>query len=364
MQKIDLREVKKIAIFCLSGMGNILLFTPTLKLLHQIFPKAEIQLITIREANYQILKNCPFIKVIYLKQKKYNGMLDNLKVLLKCLKLRKENYDLSYAIFPSNRLHYNIISFYLGAKHRLSFKYDYQNIKTLSFLNNHFIPLDHSLHDVEQNAKLISFLCGKEFDVNEYSTEFWSSEADRVNGKALFEKVTKGSGKKILAYHPVCFPDMLYKRWPLENFACLIDKISEQEKCHQVLIGTDEDRKDIESIVKKCKSDPITLIGKPLLEIAEFLKYCTLMISNDSGLMHLAVASGTKALGLYGPTMDSRTRPWGDKGFFIASPYRPRPCRKYPFSKGEFPKCCKNNECMRQITPDAVLAYIKDNIKL
>ena len=64
----------------------------------------------------------------------------------------------------------------------------------------------------------------------------------------------------------------------------------------------------------------IDLFGQELLSVAAVLGRCALFIGNDSGLMHLAAASGVPTLGLFGPTREAHYAPWGPNGAVLRTP--------------------------------------------
>ena len=55
----------------------------------------------------------------------------------------------------------------------------------------------------------------------------------------------------------------------------------------------------------------IDLVGQPLPVAAACIEQCALYVGNDSGLMHIAAATGTPTLGLFGPSPETRYGPWG-----------------------------------------------------
>jgi ADP-heptose:LPS heptosyltransferase len=61
----------------------------------------------------------------------------------------------------------------------------------------------------------------------------------------------------------------------------------------------------------------IELFGKELATVAAYLKRATLFIGNDSGLMHLAAAVGTRTLGLFGPGYEDIYGPWGPNTAYV-----------------------------------------------
>jgi heptosyltransferase-2 len=101
------------------------------------------------------------------------------------------------------------------------------------------------------------------------------------------------------------------KRWPIKKFEQLIDIIQEREKTAIVVFGGAED-KEIGSVLKKAKN-VIDFCGKSsLLETAYLISRGRMLISNDTGLMHMATAVQTPVLAIFGSTVR-------ELGFF---PYR------------------------------------------
>lgn len=359
----DPSEIRKIAIVCLAGLGNIILFTPALMRLHAMFPKSEIYFLTIREANYEFLKACPFVQPVLLR---FKSERDNWGVLDQCRKLgRKLNFDLSLTVFPANRVHNNIVALLLGAKFRIGFDYGAGGWKKFSFLQNVLLKCDPALHDVEQNLSMIGLLetvfCGQHTPAEQVKLRVWSLEHQQARGQRLLEPLC-ARGQKIIAFHTVCFPDMKYKRWPPEYFSSLIDLLFEKHQTTNVLLGAEVDKDELFELARLCRNRPEIIVGEEIGTVGEFLQGCDAMVSNDSGLMHLAAAAGIKTVGIFGPTMDSRTRPWGKDAHAIVSGNPYRPCRLYPFASDLFPQCCDRSSCLREITPEQVLAFMEQKL--
>jgi heptosyltransferase II len=352
-------SIERVAVLCLSGLGNTILFIPTLRRLREMLPQAQIDFICARRANYALMRECPWVRAILLEQRKFNAPIDNVKLLLKAASLRRNRYDVSIGVFPTNRIHYNILACAIGAKTRIDYSYPTQRWWHLPFLQDIRIPIDSSLHDVLQNSRTLRPLGCEE--VSNLSLELWTPPEAAARARALRREI--GAETPLISYHPVCFPDMTYKRWPPEHFANLIDLIAERvPQATHLLFGEGDDRSYLESLRAHCQSDRVhALCGEGLYVVAELLRESVLMISNDSGLMHVASAVGTPTAGLFGPTMDSRTRPWGVHAYAICSPDRRRPCRTYPFAPDRFPNCCRRYECMSEITPEGVMAFLEEH---
>ena len=112
------------------------------------------------------------------------------------------------------------------------------------------------------------------------------------------------------------------KQWPIENFAELAQRLT---ATGGVMAGAAvlviADGKEREQILPLLQSIPdanrVELLGYELAVVAACLKRATLFVGNDSGLMHLAAAVGTKTLGLFGPGYEDIYGPWGKHCAFV-----------------------------------------------
>ena len=93
------------------------------------------------------------------------------------------------------------------------------------------------------------------------------------------------------------------KRWPAEYFAALIKHVTSMPQTHVALFGGPQDRPIAEAITAAAGVPVLDLIGQtPLQDLPAYLERCTVVVSNDTGPMHIAAALGKPILVLYGPT--------------------------------------------------------------
>jgi heptosyltransferase II len=111
------------------------------------------------------------------------------------------------------------------------------------------------------------------------------------------------------------------KRWPVENFAATIDHISKRVgQCHWIVFGGTEDMKLCEQISNRAGANVINVAGQTTLrELLALLKLCKVVITNDSGPMHVAAALGTPVVVPFGSTSPELTGPGlpGDPWHFL-----------------------------------------------
>jgi ADP-heptose:LPS heptosyltransferase len=101
------------------------------------------------------------------------------------------------------------------------------------------------------------------------------------------------------------------KRWPIERFRYVWESLAEAGfPC--ILIGGPEDRVLCEEAAASSKNPPTVFAGKlSILQTGAVLQRATLLVTNDSGPMHLAGAVGCPVVALFGPTRAERYRPYG-----------------------------------------------------
>jgi lipopolysaccharide export system permease protein len=117
------------------------------------------------------------------------------------------------------------------------------------------------------------------------------------------------------------------KRWPAERFAAMIDRLTAPDApgatLAVTLLGAADERWLIDAVLRRLAERPgirrpLVVLGEARLPVvAAILERARLYIGNDSGLMHLAAASGAPTVGLFGPTPATRYRPWGERTLVV-----------------------------------------------
>ncbi len=139
----------------------------------------------------------------------------------------------------------------------------------------------------------------------------WVSDADRHLAEQFIPE-----GPPVLAVGPTA--NWRAKTWRPEYFAELIERLTGPTGIlpggRVALFGRDDERPMAHRLIEAIPAERcIDLIGKlDLLTASACLARCTFYVGNDSGLMHLAAASGVPTLGLFGPTREQLYAPWGE----------------------------------------------------
>ena len=148
------------------------------------------------------------------------------------------------------------------------------------------------------------------------------------------------------------------KQWPVEHYAAVANEMINQG--HQVwLFGSAKDKETTETIKSLVnldnQSSVFNLAGETsLIEAVDLLAACKMVVSNDSGLMHVAAAVGCHVIGVYGSTSPKYTPPLAKKVDIVGTNIECRPCFKRECPLGHL-------KCLEELEPALVLAKLMTN---
>jgi lipopolysaccharide heptosyltransferase II len=149
------------------------------------------------------------------------------------------------------------------------------------------------------------------------------------------------------------------KRWPAEHFAQLLGlAAAARPDLRFAVLGSAEDQPLAQAIARASSQRCLDLTGKlSLPEMVECIRLSELMVTNDTGPMHVAAALGKPVVALFGPTDPSWTGPYGQLEHVMQLALPCVPCRKSDCTY------VKKFECLRGITPEAVFKAVLARLK-
>jgi lipopolysaccharide heptosyltransferase II len=336
-------DVKKILILRLSSIGDILLTTAFIRQVRNKYPTARITYIVKKEFQSLLSYNPHINKIIaFDPATKMSGLKDLNRLI------QKENYDLIFDLH--NNLRTNRLL--AGLKSRNIFKIKKSKIKraALVFLK---VNLYKTIKSIPERYLEV----GKKFGIQDdgQGLELFLSTNNAEDNLEILEIYDLIPGQFICIGPGAAH---FTKMWPVENYQKLIKKICEETNYKIIILGSPQEKGLIKGI--EHLKNVVELSGQlSLLESASIIKASAGLISNDSGLMHMAVALKKPVVSIFGSTVK-------ELGFF---PYRAdatiiehdlwcRPCSHVGRNKcplGHF-------KCMRLTSTERVFEKVKTKL--
>jgi 3-deoxy-D-manno-octulosonic-acid transferase/heptosyltransferase-1 len=361
-----------ILIVKLSAIGDVIHTLPSLAALRRRYPDADITWV-VEEAAADLLIDHPHLDRVLISRRKSwlrdlrrGRAVEALREMRAFLReLRSRPYDLVidfHGLFKSA-----VIVLLSGGKRKLG----YDSMQEASGLfYNEKIPEAMGKHAVDRYLDFVRYLegsgsetlclgeapefkiaIGRETPAHRIALQGKPSEGIEAAG-GRGDGTESGGGRKadspFVAVSPVAFWET--KLWEDEKFAELGDRIRRELGIGVVLTGSEAG--PLERIKTRMKTAAVNLGGQTTLrELAALYRDASLVITTDSGPMHLAAATGTPVVALFGPTDPARTGPYGSGHRIVRRGISCSPC---------FRKQCEAPRCMTEITVEDVFAAVKE----
>lgn len=348
----------KILVIALSGIGDALMFTPALKLLREEQPDAQIDTLVMYKGSEEILKPNPDLNdVLYFDFLK-EGRTKSLKYIFKL----RGKYNSSINVYPSNRKEYNLISYLIGARKRVSVEYKRDDSQNLGFLNNIRVPENDETHNVVTNIKLCEALLNKTVSAELPLQVYLSNEEKIFAEDYLLHNGIRGEDI-LVGFHPGCstIKNHIKRRWEPEKFAALGNTLVENYNAKILIFGGPDESELKEEIKDKIKSGcAIVVATKNLMKSAAIMERCNVFVTNDSSQMHIAAALGVKTVAIIGPTNTNYIFPWKIEHKIVSLGLDCSPC----FFYSPKPLFCSRDDvqfkCIKHLTVDMVYNALKE----
>jgi heptosyltransferase II len=340
----------KILINALSGIGDALMFSPALRLIKEKDPDCTADMLVMYKSVQKMYENNPYLDNIYFINFLHQSKLSSLKDVLK---LRKNKYDYTLNIYPSNRLEYNIVNYFLGGKKRISHHYKHTKLLRGEFLNNVLIDEVKDRHNVLQNIDIAKRI----IDVNEENAgglEIYLKDDDVKRNKKWIDEINPDK-RILIGFHAgsALLKNHVNKRWGKAKFASLGNILMKEYNAKILLFGNET--KLNEEINSFMDNRGVIASTDNYMDSMARLKYCNLFVSNDTAFLHSASAFGIPIVAIFGYTNHKELFPWKTKHIIVRKKLDCSPC----FYNSPRPATCIWNgdnefKCMKLLTVEDV----------
>jgi len=341
-----------ILIVKLSAIGDVIHTLPALNAIRKHYPHASITWLVEEDAALLVQEHKALDRVLVSKRKRWlkalrsSSFLNTINEIYGFIKaLRDTRYDMILdfqALLKSG-----ILIAIARGRRKIGFGKGLEHMEhSYIFLNERIPAVGMEIHALSRGMMLLHAVG---IPTNEVEYKLPVSDHDRKEIDELMELHGINGVKSLIAINPVAKWET--KLWPNKKFAELADMLIDQYDMKIVFTGGIKDYSIIQSITSSMKGRAINFAAKTTLtELAALYEKAALVISTDTGPMHLAAAMGTPVVALFGPTAPWRTGPYGPGHHVIKAELECSPC---------FKRRCETTDCMYQISVMQVFDWVK-----
>lgn len=333
---------ERIVIVEVNWLGDVLFSTPAIRAIRKKHPGAYIAALVVPRCKVLLMGNNYLDEVITLDEGgRYKGLFGKLR-LVRDLRVRR--FNVAYILRPS--LTRTLCLFLAGVRRRIGFT----TKKTAFLLTDRVVFPKDKLHRADIYYYLVT---GSRIPAGERYCDYFVSPDDRDFIEDFLKKHHLGQEKNLVTLNVGGNWDL--KRWPKERFAQLIDVLKDKYQMDVVISGAYSEHDLAKEISSLTRSKPFIACGLTTLkQLGVLFQKSAIVISADSGPLHVAAAVGARVLSLYGPTSPELTGPLSRDELPVLCGQQTPTCQ-VPCYNLE----CKDNVCMSSITVEQVISELE-----
>ena len=343
------------------GIGDVLFTTPIIRAIKENYPESFIGYWCNGRVK-DIFENNPYLDKVFalsrgdLKKVWRQSRLKGIKAFLKLFyDIKREHFNLALDFSLDHR--YSLLLRLLGVKRIIGLDYKKRGrfltdkIKIDGYNDKHvieyYLDLLKSLNiEIKDKPNIELFISNEEEKwVDDFLKEHRITDEDLLIGIAPAGGESWGK-------------DAWLKHWPVVKFAHLADRIIDNYGANVIILGDKQERDIANKMINIMRNKPIDLTGKTNLEeFIAIIKDLSLLITNDGGPLHIAVALGVKTVSIFGPVDEKVYGPYppGLNHIVIKKDLACRPC----YRNFRFRDCANQRRCLEDITVDEVYSAVK-----
>ncbi|MFH0753263.1 MAG: lipopolysaccharide heptosyltransferase II [Candidatus Omnitrophota bacterium] len=334
--------MRNILVVTVNWLGDVVFSTPVYRALKDAYPSSRIVVLAVPRVK-EVLELCPDVDevIVYDEKRSFRGWLG---VVTAGLSLRRRNFDVVFILRRS--LARSCLVWFAGIPVRVGFaEKGWEKILT------HVVD-DKGCEEIHRRDVYLRVVESFGIKVKDRSCylqvdrSICERVAEKLRGKGL-----SGQERIVVLNTGGNWP---LKQWIPERFAQLAARLTRELGLVVVLTGAKSDRERVHFIGESSGVGPVVLAGETdLKELAGLFKRSCMVVSADSGPLHVASAVGANVVALFGPTRPEITGPCGQGRIKVIQ--KDTGCNKAACYYLE----CPDNQCMKVITVDDVFQIFK-----
>jgi len=348
---IDPKHYSKILIRGTNWVGDAVMSIPALREIRRIFGHARISLL-VRSWVKDVYAKAEFVDRVleFDNYGRHAGWSGRRRL---ADELQSEGFEL--AILLQNAFEAALITWRARIPRRLGYARDAR-----SLLLTDACRIEPEVRKVHQAFYYLGILYGARllptppWEVTDYplSARIGVTETDRDSARAMMRAGGAKHGQLVIALNPGASYGGA-KRWLTDRYAVVANELTRRYEAHVILVGAAAESGLAHEIARQMSPPPAILTGKTTLgQLMGVLVLSSLLVTNDSGPMHLAAALDVPQVAIFGSTSETATGPLSDRAEIVKHPVDCNPC----FLR----ECPIDFRCMTGLTTDmVVLAAVK-----
>ncbi len=345
------KKSKCIIIVRTDNIGDYILFAPFLKYIRQKFNNYQITLI-LKDSVVALADDCPYVdRIIVFNDRKYRRNLFYKVAFL--WKLSKGKFDIClYPAYSRERIG-DEMALWTAANQKIAWDSEPINMTCSEKVRGDRIYTtlikSNSCQLRHESERSREFLQHLEIQVDELLTEVWGLAGERRKIRELLAR-NAAEGRPIVVIAPGAFAN--YRKWGFDKLNTLMRRLYESYKqIFFIIVGTAHENEGLKSPINENRErNYLDLCGQTnLKELLAVLECSQVVVGNETGTLHLAIAAGVPTVCILGGGQFGRFMPYGDPAK-----------HKYVYKKMDCFNCnwqCiqGNAKCINDITVDNVL---------
>jgi lipopolysaccharide heptosyltransferase I len=312
--------MERILIIKLGAVGDVIHSLPLLQTLRDRFPRSYIAW-AVESAAAPILEGNPALdEMIRLERNQLRGMA-GLAYFRRWLRaLREKRFDT--ALDPHNLFKSGVMAYASGASVRIGFKKLREG--NFLFMNRWIRPGPRHRHAVEKYLCLLDPLGVQESQwIFRFPLAWGPEDEDRMDRFWIQQGLGRGgsSPEPVVAVNPGAnWPS---KRWIPERYARVADRLVNEYGVRILILWGPDERPLADRIARAMKEIPVIAPETDLKQLMALITRCRLLITGDTGPLHIAAALEVPTVSLFGPSDPARNGPYGHGHAVVRSPVPP-----------------------------------------
>lgn len=297
IKQVKNTDIKKVLIIRSDLLGDIILSLPAIYAIKNHFPKSEIYFL-VREEHIGLLKEIGFQDMHFIpytppKRKNFLSIIKNrLKYIFI---LRSIGFDISIDICYGDTFNLAVITFFSGIPIKIGF-----DVGRHGFLYTiHIKPPKEVFYETDYAFYLLK---KAGIPLVKHDVDILIDDDKEKEILKKFKDFQSGNRRNVLINIGVS-PTNQLKKWFNDRFAKLADLLAEKQLARVFFIGTSAHKDDAKEIISMMHTNAVDLIGKTtLIEVFYLINACDLLVTVNSGPMHLAALLKKPCVILSGPS--------------------------------------------------------------